>query len=64
MAVERDIVVKIKGAKERLKPLSLYGLDPKEAIRAFLSVDPDEVKELEKKEKQGQWVEDKKTAKN
>lgn len=26
--------------KERLKPLSLYGLDLKEALHAMLSVDP------------------------
>jgi hypothetical protein len=55
--------MKKKGAKERLKPLSLYGLNPKEAIRAFMSVDPDELKELEKREKQGQWITDKQSDK-
>jgi len=56
--------MKKKGVKERLKPLSLYGLDLKKAIRAFMRVNPDEVKELEKQEKEGQWVSDKQTDKN
>ncbi len=30
--------------KERLKPLSLYGLDLKEALHAMLSVDPRKLK--------------------
>ncbi len=33
--------------KERLKPLSLYGLDLKEALHAMLSVDPRKLKLLE-----------------
>lgn len=57
-------IMKKKGVKERLKPLSLYGLDLKKAIRAFMRVNPDEVKELEKQEKEGQWVSDKQTDKN
>ncbi|MGB7912450.1 MAG: hypothetical protein WCF59_09520 [Desulfobaccales bacterium] len=58
--------MKKKGVKERLKPLSLYGIDPKDAIRACMRVDPDELKELEKKEKQvsGTWIAKKKTDKN
>jgi len=55
--------MKKKGVKERLKPISLYGLDPKEAIRAFMRVDPDEVKKLEKREKQNQWIPDKQSDK-
>ena len=35
--------------KERLKPLSLYGLDLKEALHAMLSVDPRKLKLLEEK---------------
>jgi len=34
----------MKEKKERLKPLSLYGYDLKEAIRAILSVDPRKTK--------------------
>ncbi len=30
----------MQNKKERLKPLSLYGLDLKEALHAMLSVDP------------------------
>lgn len=56
--------MKKKGTKERLKPLSLYGLDPKEAIRAVMSVDLEEVKKLEKQEKQGQWASNKPRDKN
>lgn len=58
--------MKKKGVKERLKPLSLYGLDPKEAIRAFMRVDPEEVKKLEKQEKQALevWETNKKADKN
>lgn len=33
--------------KERLKPLSLYGYDLEEAIRAILSVSPKKLKEVE-----------------
>jgi hypothetical protein len=36
--------------KERLKPLSLYGLELKEALHAMLSVDPRKLKLLEDKE--------------
>lgn len=35
--------------KERLKPLSLYGLDLKEALHAMLSVDPRKLKLEEEK---------------
>ncbi len=39
--------------KERLKPISLYGYDLEEAIRAILSVDPKKLKlGKEKEEKQ------------
>jgi preprotein translocase subunit SecD len=55
--------MKKKGVKERLKRLSLYGLDLKGAIRAFMHVDPDEVKALEEQEKQGQWISDRQSDK-
>jgi len=38
---------KKKGRKERLKPRSFYGHDPKDVIRAFMQVDPEEVKKLQ-----------------
>lgn len=41
---------KKKGRKERLKPLSFYGRDPKDVIRAFMQVDPEELKRIEEKE--------------
>jgi len=37
-----------KGEKERLKPLSLYGYDLEEAIRAILSVNPKKLREAGK----------------
>ncbi|MGO9567010.1 MAG: hypothetical protein ACLP5H_05665 [Desulfomonilaceae bacterium] len=40
--------------KERLKPLSLYGLDLKEALHAMLSVDPRKLKLLEEKDERQQ----------
>ena len=40
---------KKKGRKERLKPRSFYGHDPKDVIRAFMQVDPEEVKKQIKK---------------
>ena len=46
--------MKRKGVKERLKPLSLYCIDLKKAIRAFMHVQTAEVKEIDKQEKQGQ----------
>ena len=41
---------KKKGQKERLKPLSFYGHDPKDVIRAFMQIDPEELKGLEEKD--------------
>ena len=41
--------VKIMEKKERLKPLSLYGYDLKEAIRAILSVNPRKIREEREK---------------
>ena len=35
-------------------PVSLHPLDPKDALRAFLQVDPDKVKERERTEKAGE----------
>lgn len=43
--------VKQKGIKEKLKPLSLYGLDPRDVIRAFMQIDPKELKILEGQER-------------
>ena len=37
----------MQSKKERLKPLSLYGLDLKQALHAMLSVDPRKLKFLE-----------------
>jgi len=42
---------KKKGRKERLKPLSFYGHDPGDVIRAFMQVDPEELKRLEKQDR-------------
>jgi hypothetical protein len=47
---------KKKGRKERLKPLSLYGHDPKDVIKAFMQVDPAELRRIEKEE-QAKWEE-------
>jgi len=43
--------MKKKGQKERLKPLSFYGHDPRDVIRAFMQIDPNELKRLEEEEK-------------
>jgi len=43
--------MKKKGKKERLKPLSLYGHDPRDMICAFMQVRPERLKELEEEEK-------------
>jgi hypothetical protein len=40
-----------KGKKERLKPLSFYGHDPRDVIRAFMQINPDEMKRLEEEER-------------
>lgn len=45
---------KKKGRKERLRPLSFYGHDPKDVIGAFMRVDPEELKRLEEAERL-QW---------
>ena len=36
------------------KPVSLHPLDPGDALRAFLQVDPEKVKERERTEKAGE----------
>ena len=51
--------MKKKGQKERLKPLSFYGCDPRDVIRAFMQIDPKELKRLEEEER----LEDKKIVK-
>jgi hypothetical protein len=43
--------MKKKGKKERLKPLSFYGLDPRDVIRAFMQIDPEELKKLEEEDR-------------
>jgi hypothetical protein len=48
---------KKKRRKERLKPLAFYGHDPKDVIRAFKQIDPEELKRLEGEE-QIQWEKD------
>jgi len=40
-----------KGSKNRLKPISFYGHNPEDVIRAFLKVDPKKVREREEEEK-------------
>ncbi len=41
-----------KGKKNRLKPLSFYGHEPEDVIRAFMKVDPKRVKQREEEERQ------------
>lgn len=43
--------MKKKGKKERLKPISLYGLDTRDVIRAFMQVSPQRLRELEEEER-------------
>lgn len=43
--------MKQKGSKEKLKPISLYGLDTGDVIRAFMKVKPERLKELEEEER-------------
>jgi len=43
--------MKKKGIKEKLKPISFYGLDPKDVIRTFMQIDPKELKKLEEEER-------------
>ena len=43
--------MKQKGSKEKLKPLSLYGLDTRDVIRAFMKVKPERIRELEDEER-------------
>jgi hypothetical protein len=39
--------LKNKGQKEKLKPISFYGLDTTDVIRAIMRVSPERLKELE-----------------
>lgn len=43
--------MKKKGKKERLKPISLYGYNPRDVIRAIMQVSPKRIKELEEEER-------------
>lgn len=43
--------MKKKGSKEKLKPISFYGHKLEDIIRAFMQVDPKELKRLEEQEK-------------
>jgi hypothetical protein len=44
----------MKGRKERLRPLSFYGHDPEDVIRAFMQIDSIELKKL-KGQDQTNW---------
>lgn len=43
--------MKQKGQKEKLKPISFYGLDTRDVIRAFMQVKPERIRELEEEER-------------
>lgn len=43
--------MKKKGIKEKLKPISFYGHKLEDIVRAFMQVDPKELKKLEEQEK-------------
>lgn len=43
--------MKKKGVKEKLKPISFYGHKLEDIIRAFMKVDPKELKRLEEEER-------------
>lgn len=43
--------MKKKGVKEKLKPISFYGHKLEGIIRAFMKVDPKELKRLEEEER-------------
>lgn len=45
--------MKKKGVKEKLKPISFYGLDTRDVIRAIMQVSPERLKELEEQERLG-----------
>jgi len=53
--------MKKKGQKERLKPISLYGHDPRDVIRAFMQVSPKRLKELEEEERRQDGLHESKT---
>ena len=42
--------MKKKGSKEKLKPISFYGLDTRDVIRAIMKVSPERLKESKKKQ--------------
>jgi hypothetical protein len=43
--------MKKKGQKEKLKPISFYGLDTRDVIRTIMQVSPERLKELEEQDK-------------
>ena len=43
--------MKKKGTKEKLKPISFYGLGPEDTIRAFMQIDPKKLEIREEEEK-------------
>jgi len=49
--------MKKKGQKERLKPISFYGHQPEDVIRAFMQVNPKRVKEREEEERRQDTLE-------
>ncbi|MGO9568025.1 MAG: hypothetical protein ACLP5H_10825 [Desulfomonilaceae bacterium] len=48
---ERKKAGRRKGIKNRLKPISFYGHNPEDVIRAFMKVDPKKVKQREEEER-------------
>lgn len=44
--------MKPKGSKEKLKPISLYGLATRQVIRAFMQVKPKRRSELKEQDRQ------------
>ncbi len=48
---QQEISMKKKGQKERLKPISFYGYNPEDVIRAFMQVDPKKIREREEEER-------------
>jgi len=56
--------MKKKGQKERLKPISFYGHNPEDVIRAFMQTSPKRLKQLEEEERKiYQYTEDSKLEK-
>lgn len=52
--MRRKDVMKKKTQKERLRPISLYGHDPRNIIRAFMQIDLNKLKSLEEEDRKQQ----------